>query len=152
MNVLIDNYSNLNFVICDFGFSHFVGDEYDIVSGLSKPLSVGITYAYAAPELLDIVLNYEKPKFSELEMKMDVYAYAITMYETISRITPWRGLSKFDLYEKVNNGERPEIPESSRYTGDLKQIVELIRICWAQAPNDRPGFDEILKSLHAKRK
>ena len=147
MNVLIDNYSNLNCVICDFGFSHFVGDEYDLVSGLSKPLSVGITYAYAAPELLDIVLNYEKPKFSELEMKMDVYAFAITMYETISRTIPWKGLSKFDLYEKVDNGERPEIPESSRYTGDFKPIVELIRRCWAQAPNDRPEFQDVLSEL-----
>ena len=145
MNILIDDQDNC--VICDFGFAHFVGDEYDIVSGLLKPLKAGLTFAYAAPELLDIVLNYEKPKHTEIEMKVDVYAFAITMFEVISRVSPWKGMGKFDLYERVGEGKRPEFPKDIMKRKELNEMIEIIEACWHQNPNDRPNFDSIHASL-----
>ena len=53
-NVLVDiiNHDTINFVVCDFGFANFTSDSgRQLVAGLRKPTSTGITVRYAAPEV-----------------------------------------------------------------------------------------------------
>lgn len=137
--------SSFTCLICDFGFAHFLGDEYSIVSGLKKPLTAGLTYAYASPELLDVVLNHETLSHNnEDEIKIDVYAFAITLYQVLSRKSPWDGLSKYEIYDCISEGQRPEFPKSEIFD---KELVELIQNCWDQSPEKRPNFEDIYRSL-----
>jgi hypothetical protein len=54
-NVLMDTHSignGFDWVICDFGFASFTSDsKVQLVAGLKKPDTKGITFRYAAPEV-----------------------------------------------------------------------------------------------------
>ena len=141
-----------NYVICDFGFANFLSDVQDkIVKGVKKPSAIGITARYAAPELFAKVnmgnlspsLNAKAPV--EIEKKIDVYAYAMTLFYVYVREAPWKDLSIDEIERLAITGERPEIP-STKF--DIpKKIEDLITSCWNQDPNGRPSFAEILEIL-----
>ena len=130
-------------VICDFGCAHYLGDAFSVVRGLETPLRKGLTYRYAAPELLDIVLNHESLLHdSEGELKFDVYAFAITMYEVITGSTVWKDLSKYEIYDLVSDSQRPDFLTAKRLP-ELNVLVEIIKSAWDQNPSARPSFHEI---------
>jgi hypothetical protein len=58
---------------------------------------------------------------------------------------PFEGLSRDTFYERVvHGGERP--PINKKWPDELSS---LIASCWAEDPDDRPGFDVIVKKLDA---
>ena len=133
-------------LICDFGFAHFLGDGLSVVSGLRTPKTTGLTYRYAAPELLDAFFNHEQLCHKdEGEMKIDVYAFAITLYQVIFNVLPWEGMSKFEIYDQVSEGKRPEIPEIDDNVPE--DLVNLVISCWSQESHARPNFEEIVELL-----
>jgi serine/threonine protein kinase len=94
------------------------------------------TLLYKAPELF-----CEEQKYS---MAVDVYAYGMILYELVTYSRPWsrefQELVPLDeIISKLRRGERPRIPDtvSADYKG-------LIKRCWAQDPNDRPFFKDIV--------
>jgi serine/threonine protein kinase len=147
-----------SYVICDFGFANFLSDVQDkIVKGVKKPSAIGITARFAAPELfakvnmvnlassLNMVNLASSLNAEEIEKKIDVYAYAMTLFYVYTREAPWKDLS-IDVIERLAiAGERPEIP-STKF--DIpKKIEGLIKVCWSNDPNGRPSFAEILEIL-----
>ncbi|KAJ8599884.1 hypothetical protein CTAYLR_005379 [Chrysophaeum taylorii] len=84
-----------------------------------------------APELL------KKDEFTE---KSDVYSYGMVLYEITTRAHPWAGLKAAQIVCSVVVDEmRPAV---SKYAD--AHLVTIMRHCWAQGPNERPSFEDII--------
>ena len=118
-NLLVDE--NFNIKLCDFGLA-------------STSVTAAGTPSYMAPELLRGGL------FSK---QVDVYAFAIVMWELVDRSVPFVGWDPLDIKQHVCSGKRLELPRS----GIPKPCIQLIERCWAQDPERRPPMDKIARAL-----
>ena len=129
-NVLLDE--NFHPIITDFGLSKF----YEAGHSMNQSGSRG-TAIYMAPEAFSD--NYN--------IKADVYAFGILMYEVVTDQTPYPDI----LNNKIKIHQIPKlIKENMRPKFDFpikKSIKKLIESCWAQNPNDRPTFEQIFNKL-----
>lgn len=129
-NILLD--SKLRPYITDFGTAK------NIVIGNSIHQTIqSTTLTIMAPEFLE---NYQTFKNN---LKIDVYAFGITMFYL------WTGIAPFSLYSTpyaitnaVLSGIRPEFPDETP-----ENIADLIRRCWSQGPESRPTFSDIVDEL-----
>jgi len=97
-------------------------------------MSIKGTVAFLAPELV----NAEKV-YSE---KIDIYSLGITFLEIWTGQDPWRGKSVFHIYQAVEAGQRPQLPD------DLPETFkDIIVSCWEQDPGDRPTADMLTHML-----
>merc|ERR1712178_555609 len=79
--------------------------------------------------------------------KVDVYSFAMVMYEVLTRELPFfdvPNVSAFDLLNMVAAGDRPRVPYGSEPPDGF---VALMESCWLATPHDRPDFTQILSSL-----
>ena len=81
----------------------------------------------------------------EIHKKIDVYSFAIILYELMSNVPIWQGLNHSEIRDAVLTGKRPD-------TSNLKfknPVLEEIMIeCWNQNPIDRPDFRSILCKIN----
>ena len=118
-NFLVDRAYKVK--LCDFGLC----SARDATAG---------TPNYMAPELLN-----GKP-YNE---KVDVYAFALVLWETIAREVPFDGMLPGDIKRAVGEeDERPEMPLSCP-----RAVQRFIAECWDKDPGKRPGFEEIIERL-----
>ena len=127
-NILIDE--NLFPKLSDFGMSVKIDELTDDENKKFKG-----TPTHAAPEVWKN-LGYTK--------KVDVYAFAFTVYEIMTNEKPFSDLkSVYQIMKEVLIlGNRPlfkyDIPNCYK---------KLIEKCWSQNPSDRPSFDDIIDQL-----
>ena len=82
--------------------------------------------------------------YKDIDQKIDVYAFAICMYETTTRQPAWNGHDQYEILQLVINNQRPEIP------GDVLQLYEksgwisIIQDCWDREPEKRPSFESLI--------
>ena len=127
-NVLLDSDGRAK--VCDFGIAKF--KDRTFVSTMNGQAG---TPAYMAPELFDGVNATEK---------VDVYSYAILLWECITGKVPWGHVPspmQIIYYVGVLN-QRPPLPDSVP-----DPFRKLIQDCWTVDPKDRPSFEEILNRL-----
>jgi hypothetical protein len=75
--------------------------------------------------------------------KVDVYAYAIVMWEVATGDIPYRGLESTQIIAQVMmNDMRPTIPNKLP-----EGIKKLLAQCWSRDPINRPSFAEIVKTF-----
>lgn len=67
------------------------------------------------------------------------------LWEIVARHPPWDGVPAVAVLTKVTAGERPPIP-----TGCPEVLRYLIQRCWAQEPEARPAFPEVVARARAK--
>lgn len=91
------------------------------------------TLAWMAPEM------FSGTTYSE---KIDVYSFAIVLYELVVREVPFAGENAFSLPVQVAKGLRPKIPKNIP-----KKWVKLITQCWQEKPSKRPPFPKIVDTL-----
>jgi serine/threonine protein kinase len=128
-NILLDG--NLQPFIGDFGLSK----QADARRSVQMSAVVG-TPIYMAPEL------YEMTRYSS---KVDVYAFALIVYEVIGGREPFGDVTNAaPIAIRVAAGHRPDL-----HSGIPKPFRRLISDCWAQNPGDRPSFDEIIDRLRS---
>ena len=135
-NILLDD--NFYPRVCDFGLSRCFSEiltrsmQVKMTGGVGTPL-------YMAPELLDD----DEEKFGT---GIDVYAFAILVYEIVSGVEPFskngKSISLSKLVAKVMNGERPEFTD-----GITKKMRQLLNLCWSQDAQERPSFDFIFNKI-----
>ena len=119
--------------IADFGLSKTIHTN---AESMSTDSTIGLkgTFIYLPPESWDY---YQYTKAG------DVYAFAIIVYEILTLQIPFEGLTYGMICKKVSvNGDRPEfkypIPDCYH---------SLIARCWAQDPEERPTFEQIVEEL-----
>ena len=77
------------------------------------------------------------------DKKIDVFAYAMTLYWIAVGKRPWDSIVQLDEIEKlVINGSRPAIPQ-----GVNPLYQRIIESCWSQDPETRSEFSEIVKMI-----
>ena len=77
--------------------------------------------------------------------KSDVWAWAVTMYEILTRQDPYPGKEVTQVVIAVREGYRMDVPTIAG-----KELADLIKECWAERPQDRPTFAQIYKRLSQK--
>jgi len=131
-NVLLD--AGMTAKITDFGES-----REDVEQGLMT--EVGTPYLMA-PELF---------KGEGYGLKVDVYSFGMMILEIycdgfLSKQV-FNNLSPMVVAHRVlNKGWRPDL---SKVRSEVPHIAQLIEMCWAQDPGDRPTFDQIVDFLKA---
>jgi serine/threonine protein kinase len=123
-NVLLDKDSYPK--IADFGSARETA--LDMTACIGTPL-------YMAPEQYDSVAC----------LASDVYAFSYIAYEMATGTSPFAGsrLSLLVLTKLVRDQKRPTIEPGSM----SEQLEMLIRACWAEKPDERPTFAEIVDEI-----
>eukprot|EP00035_Acanthoeca_spectabilis_P005810 m.117557 g.117557 ORF g.117557 m.117557 type:complete len:1166 (-) comp13200_c0_seq3:111-3608(-) len=116
-------------------------------STVSRSLSIGVgSFLWMSPEALS---GEDIPR--EVGPKLDVYSFAIVLFEIWTRAQPWMELQCADaefhksLSELLKKGTRPQIPQGCEAAP--AGYRELMESCWAGDPASRPSFDEILETI-----
>ncbi|KAH3765023.1 Hop-interacting protein [Pelomyxa schiedti] len=113
--------------IIDFGTTRVA----DVAALMSANIG---TVQYMAPELFD------NEKYTQ---KADVYAYAIVLWEMMTREEPFAGKPSWSLPNMVKRGERPAIPKAML----TNPVAKLIIKCWNANAHKRPSFSDISNQL-----
>ena len=103
-----------------------------------------------------MMLKEGKFDFSSESKKVDVYSFAIVLYEVMFEAGFLRHLKILELQEHILSGKRVEI--DSKELNELKtdselrsrqvvDLLEIITICWSQNPKNRPEFSELLERI-----
>eukprot|EP00027_Filamoeba_sp_ATCC50430_P000285 CAMPEP_0168556248 /NCGR_PEP_ID=MMETSP0413-20121227/8776_1 /TAXON_ID=136452 /ORGANISM="Filamoeba nolandi, Strain NC-AS-23-1" /LENGTH=632 /DNA_ID=CAMNT_0008587171 /DNA_START=113 /DNA_END=2008 /DNA_ORIENTATION=+ len=126
-NILIESWPEGKVKVCDFGLS--------VVQKKSATKTSGENYLgspqYAAPELTA----------DSHDNKVDVFSFAIILYEIALRKAPWPEISFGSQFaEKYARGDRPPIPADNPFR-------VLIQKCWVKAPAQRPSFVDIYEEV-----
>lgn len=106
------------------------------LKGLREMLKQHIITIYTAPETL--ISN-------EFTKKSEVYAYGIILHEMIVGEKPFKNLTQFEMLDKKVNGYIPPLPENHSVL--LRRLHDL---CLDFDPENRPGFNEIVKFIDLK--
>ena len=130
LNILLDEHYYPK--ICDFGIARFKTES-------NQPVTQQIgTPHWMAPELF-LKNNYDS--------KVDVYAFGIILWELITEQIPFMGQNPIQIMTAVcQNHERPPLPEDAP-----PKLVNLINLCWAHSPQERPTFKIIFDLFKKKR-
>lgn len=122
MNILLDE--NDVAKIADFGLAGMMRDNKELIGGVGTP-------HYTAPEVL------ERKRYGP---KVDAYSYGLILWEMATGQVPFREKTHQEIYDiVVNKGDRMPFTDSVPPC-----LRNLIMRCWAQNPNDRPDFSEIV--------
>jgi serine/threonine protein kinase len=105
--------------------------------------SIG-TFLYMAPEILSNQRTYDE--------SCDVYSFAVVMYELLFETAPFASEdttstgSVFQLGMSILQGRRPAIPIAV-YNEQELGLIEIMKACWSQNPEDRPTFKNVFMEL-----
>ncbi|KAJ8767865.1 hypothetical protein K2173_020805 [Erythroxylum novogranatense] len=99
------------------------------------------TYRWMAPELYSTVTLRQGEK-KHYNHKVDVYSFAIVLWELIHNKLPFEGMSNLQAaYAAAFKNVRPS---SENLPHELAMIVTS---CWNEEPDARPNFREIIQML-----
>ncbi len=103
-----------------------------------------------APEMWHDEEDADEDAEQEYSQKVDVYAFAIIMWEALCFAAPWGSVKEKKVRKKVMKGDRP--PVHKRYiSGAPEGYVDLMKQSWAQKARKRPTFPRIFNQLQAMR-
>jgi hypothetical protein len=121
--------------ICDFGQSKDYAsgaDENEMTANIGTPV-------FCAPEV-----NSES-RVSQYSTKIDVYSFGIMIWMIYTKERPYHDsscTSNWALLAAIIKGLRPTIPPDMP-----PRLVALMVACWAEEPEERPTFSEVISRL-----
>jgi serine/threonine protein kinase len=136
-NVMLD--TDLYPLVGDFGLSRILPEVgKSLNEAITMTLAQG-TPMYIAPELWKTDDMVTEGLYTTA---VDVYAYAILLFELVTLARPWKDRKEFAIRQAVLAGERPEIPAT--VAPIYKKMIEA---CWVTNPEDRPTFRELIEQV-----
>ena len=124
LNLLVDEQWTLK--VTDFGLSRFKSPQ--LMTGQCG------TFQWMAPEVV------ASQSYTE---KADVYSFGINLWELWTRKVPYGKLQPMQVAVAVmSKGKRPDVPDDMP-----TEYRKLMEACWAQKPEKRPPFTEIMLRL-----
>lgn len=134
MNILVDSEECTVGKVCDFGLAR-VRDS--IQSANMQMTQMVGSPMWMAPEIM---------KNEPYSQSVDVYSYALVMFEMFTNRLPYPELNQMQLLMEVAiNRKRPQLPPNAP-----PFIQQLINNCWHPNPDSRPTFSIILQILDGK--
>lgn len=126
LNILLDR--QLYPKICDFGLSRFVTNAQTLLT-----VNIGTPH-WMAPDL------FEGSMYTN---KVDVYSYAMVLWELLVGSYPFKGVPPVQIaYLVCKKQERPKLPSRTP-----NSLAKLITKCWTHKPEERPSFGRIYKEF-----
>jgi serine/threonine protein kinase len=140
--------SKFHVAITDFGVAQVVDENLMRVRMMKKSEIFGASLNYAAPEILlsidNAPLNIPDPTYGKL---VDVYSYAMTVFELFAKQKPWAGLPSVEIKALVTNEQRPQLNNEAQKrvsTGKRsKKLLEIMMDCWEHSVQKRPQMSAI---------
>ncbi len=85
---------------------------------------------------------------SQLDKKIDVFAYGMTLYWLAAGKRPWADISGADEIERlIVAGKRPKF-DHEKESNEVQILLQSVLVkCCLQDPNGRPSFEDILSEL-----
>jgi serine/threonine protein kinase len=127
-NVLVDK--DWMSKVADFGSATGAGTTATMTTTRGGPG----TLRYQPPE----VLNGRKDSSPVTSTSSDIYSFAITVFETVTKTKAWGKRTNADIMAAVLRQDRPTIPQSCH-----PFFRKLMESCWAHEKSKRPSFDTI---------
>jgi len=130
-NVLLDD--ALQPKLIDFGLSKVLDDQ------SNNTIRIG-SRGSMAPELV---------RGSTYTNKVDVYSYAILMYQLLTEILDVYGTQQnIEVRVATDPNFRPIVtPEQIPNYNEVQWFIDLMKQCWRDDPDERPTFEEIVDIL-----
>lgn len=97
-------------------------------------MSILGTVSHMAPELVAAESFYTEA--------VDVYAFAMLMWEVWTGLDPYSDVDHFAIYALVGNGDRPPIPKDMP-----AELQTVMKSAWDQLPHQRPNARTIVELL-----
>ncbi|KAK7261026.1 hypothetical protein RIF29_27329 [Crotalaria pallida] len=130
-NIFLDD--SLHVRVADFGHARFLGDGEMALTGETG------TYVYMAPEVI---------RCEPYNEKCDAYSFGVLLNELLTGNHPYieteYGPTKIAM-EVVEGKLRPLLPSND--DGMMKELIDLICLCWDGNPSIRPSFATITLTL-----
>lgn len=116
--------------VADFGLARYViDDQYTSNGGAKFPIK------WSPPEVLN---------FTRFSSKSDVWAYGVMCWEVFTcGEMPYGRAKNPEVVERVQRGQILPMPPNC--PGPVYE--EVMRVCWATLPEDRPSFRVIKEKL-----
>lgn len=127
-NILLDHEYRAK--VGDFGHSTILDPTMSQVTGDVT------TIAYASPESLG--------DRREVGLASDTYSFGVVMWEVVSGMVPWKGLTFAQIAARISRGETLPHLEASESCPAL--LIDLIEACF-DIPDNRPLFSYIYVTL-----
>lgn len=137
-NILIDETGHPR--LADFGLLTIISDPENRVSASST--NPGGTFRWMSPELI-APEQFGIKKSCPTEAS-DCYALGMVIYETISGNVPFHECTDATVFLKVMTGKHP-----ARGAMFSDRLWELLELCWAAQPGERPSIEEVSRRLNA---
>merc|ERR1712187_967780 len=84
----------------------------------------------------------------EYDEKVDVYSFAMVVFEILCRDIPFNDLEPKEVEREIARGGRPDL---DLVPVDCPEwLVDLMIACWSNDPRKRPSFKQILATLDAE--
>lgn len=125
--------------IADFGCSLKLEPGAESTAVSTQLSHVGGTYTHRAPELL---------KGEAMSAKADVFSFAITLWQLLTREQPYVGDRQHVIYAVVAHELRPPLHGHAAFGGARGCLYSaLLSRCWSAQPHNRPTSEELQELL-----
>ncbi len=118
-NVLLNTHGRA--IVTDFGLTKMKTETLKVTNAVRTP-------QWMAPEMLD----EEEGMINE---KVDVYSFGMVLYEIVTSLLPFSGLTPIQVIRALDKNQRPPIPDDCE-----NSLKSLIGECWIQSPLKRPSM------------